>query len=291
MKYMISDPNGKPRQISIEVEDIDSEKAEKYLGHNYDSNRHVSKERVYAYARDMTANEWEFTGQTIVFDEKGRLLDGQHRLYGIIKSGKTIKMIVIRGVSPTAVNFIDKNRVRSFGDTMRITKNETALRFPATQAAINSMIKRETPFNPTESEKIWLFSKFEKECNDLERVVPHTLRKPITADFRGACLGALIYGVPQEDLAEFVKVIRTRTPSMKYNDDAALKWEDAIHKAYSINSRGMDTVEMYFGTQNALYYFLKSYKYKRHKELKRWFPIKDKLIEAIQGRMDEGTNT
>ena len=281
---MINDPNGKPRKITIEVEDITPEKAEKYLGHNFESNRNISRERVDAYKRDMEAHEWEFTGQTVVFDEKGRLVDGQHRLHAIVKSGESIRMIIVRGVSPDAVNFIDKNRVRSFRDTMKITKNETVLRFPAVQSAINSMIKRETPLNPTESEKIWLFSKFEKECNELERVLPHTLRKPITADFRGACLGALIYGVPMEDIAEFVKVIRTRTPSMKYNDESALKWEDAIHKAYSITSRGMDTVEMYFGTQNALYYFLKSYKYKRHKELKKWFPIKDKLIEAIQDR-------
>lgn len=286
MNYMVRDTNGKPRKISIEVEDIDKEKAERYLGRNYEANRTVSQDRVAAYARDMSAHEWEFTGQTIVFDENGKLIDGQQRLYAIRKSGETLKMIVIRGVSPSAVNFIDKNRVRSFRDTMKITKDDTVLRYPSTQAALRKIVKNETPAFKvlSETEIKWLFSRFEKECNELERVIPHSLGRPINADFRGACLGALIFGVPEADLAEFIKVIRTRMPSMKYNDEAALKWEDAMHKAQNVNKRGMEGADMYFGTQNALYYFLRSYSYKRHKELKKWFPIKDKLVNAIQER-------
>ena len=282
MNYTIHDINGAPRTVNITVELIDPKKAAEYLSHNIENNRKKNDDRVAAYSRDMAALDWEFTGQTIVFDSEGRLIDGQHRLEAIIKSDEIIEIIVVRGINPDAVAFIDKGRGRSFNDTMKITENDTILRLSSTQATIRSVVRNETSVRIlSESELEWLYTKFANECHVVSRLIPHNLGKPFVADFRGACLAALIAGVSETDLAEYIKVMRTRMPTMRYNDDAALKWEDTIHRTIG---RTLEGSQMYLGTENSIYHFISGRKYRKYRELKHWFEIKDKVIEAIQSR-------
>jgi hypothetical protein len=53
------------------------------------------------------------THQGIAFDEFGNLIDGQHRLHAIVKSGKTITCLVSFGVHVDAVSVIDRGLRRS----------------------------------------------------------------------------------------------------------------------------------------------------------------------------------
>lgn len=287
MKYMIRDPNGKPRQVSIEIEEIDKQKAEKYLSYNYNSNRHLNPNTVDTYKRDMMSHAWEFTGQSIVFDSNGRLIDGQHRLHAIKDSGETVQMIVIRGVSPKSVIYIDRGKSRSFRDVMRIENNDSALKYSATQAAIRKAIKNEvssTLVLSTDDLK-WLFERLEPECNVLERILPHTLSKPINADFRGACLGALIYGLSQADLAEYISAFLSDMPTTRFNNDAAFDWKNKVSEKPDFSGRRLDGKQMYFGTQNSIYYFLNPKEYNsEHTSFTPKFPIRDKLIPIIQER-------
>lgn len=79
---------------------------------NY-QNRRVRNGTVNLYSKDMEDGNWEINGATIVFDQKGRLMDGQHRLNSIIKSGVTQICIVVRGVKDTAMPTIDSGLKRS----------------------------------------------------------------------------------------------------------------------------------------------------------------------------------
>lgn len=62
-------------------------------------NRPLSWVKVSRYAKLMKDGKWTTHHQGMAFDAKGRLIDGQHRLWAIIESGCTIRIRVSRNVS------------------------------------------------------------------------------------------------------------------------------------------------------------------------------------------------
>ena len=97
--------------ITSKVMDITPETAAEMLTHNTDNVRKLSRSEVKRLADEMASGRWELNGETIVFDENGVLKNGQHRLAAIIMSGKTVKMLVVRGVSESvSVYDIQKRR-------------------------------------------------------------------------------------------------------------------------------------------------------------------------------------
>lgn len=58
------------------------------------SNRTVRQSVVDKYALDMKEGRWVFNGAPIQFDEEGKLLNGQHRLWAVIESGHSYESIV-----------------------------------------------------------------------------------------------------------------------------------------------------------------------------------------------------
>lgn len=78
--------------------------------------------------RDMANDRWVFNGDTIVLgkpDENNitKLLDGQHRLTGVVKSGRTLVFLVVIGVDEaTAYDTINSGVVRKLEDSFRRRK-------------------------------------------------------------------------------------------------------------------------------------------------------------------------
>ncbi len=106
--------------------DIDPGTAAHWLQNNF-RNRTISDDVVNAYARDMVNEVWVPTHQGIAFNDKDELIDGQHRLHGIIRSGKTIRMMVtfglpsvIEGSAMTTMDAVDRGRTRSVADQLKI---------------------------------------------------------------------------------------------------------------------------------------------------------------------------
>lgn len=58
-------------------------------------NRPLDRRLVSLYSSVMTRGAWQLTGETIVFGDNGRLLDGQHRLAAIVDSGVATRIAVI----------------------------------------------------------------------------------------------------------------------------------------------------------------------------------------------------
>lgn len=100
---------------------VTPEVAEQWMEKNT-SNRRLSLPLVERYARDMGAGKWELNGETVKFDSSGRVIDGQHRLAAIIRSGKTCRLHVATGlpVRRGIVATIDNGRPRSAGDVLRM---------------------------------------------------------------------------------------------------------------------------------------------------------------------------
>ena len=81
-------------------------------------NRPVKRHNVERYAKDMASGWWRQTGESIVFDEHGRLVQGQHRLHAVVRSGVAIEFVVVCGVQSTAQDVMDTGARRSLGDQL-----------------------------------------------------------------------------------------------------------------------------------------------------------------------------
>jgi hypothetical protein len=82
------------------------------------SNRHVRREDVRRWTKDMVAGKWVQTGVPILFSWDMKLLDGQHRLIAIMESGTTQIYNIVTGLAPEAYNVIDTGRIRTGGDVI-----------------------------------------------------------------------------------------------------------------------------------------------------------------------------
>lgn len=104
----------------IEIEEITPLKAQKYLGKNYEYNRNKRARVIETYGKDMRQGKWRWhVAPPIVFDKQGRLIDGQHRLEAVVKSGKTIKSYVVRGADEDDYKVIDSGIGRKAADGLK----------------------------------------------------------------------------------------------------------------------------------------------------------------------------
>lgn len=88
--------------------------------------RPLNERDVAKYATDMKAGNWGVTGQGISFDEDGNLIDGQHRLAAVMRSGVTIEMVVIWDLEShvskqvRTIDVIDIGKKRQVAQQLRI---------------------------------------------------------------------------------------------------------------------------------------------------------------------------
>lgn len=106
-------------QVITSIEVITPEMATEYLTHNI-VNRKMNKGQVAYYARLMGEGKWLLNGESIVFDAKGNLSDGQHRLQAIIVANVPIQSVVVRNVNCDAFTTFDQGKARSTADSFCI---------------------------------------------------------------------------------------------------------------------------------------------------------------------------
>lgn len=92
-------------------------KAKEALGKNH-VNRTVRESKVVMYARDMKEGRWTFCPDPISFNEKGELINGQHRLTAQIREGKTINWVVVRNAAEDVQKTMDTGAVRNVADML-----------------------------------------------------------------------------------------------------------------------------------------------------------------------------
>jgi hypothetical protein len=106
--------------------DVTPKLAAEWLRNNF-VNRPLSEDTVIAYARDMANKVWTRTHQGIAFNDADALIDGQHRLHAVVRSGVTVPMMVtfglpakIEGAQMTTMDAVDRGKPRSVADQLRI---------------------------------------------------------------------------------------------------------------------------------------------------------------------------
>lgn len=83
-------------------------------------NRDISKSLVKKMSTDMATGKWKLNGESIKFDNKGRLVDGQHRLHAIAQAKVTIKTFACGGLDPKIFDTLDVGKQRNLGDVMKL---------------------------------------------------------------------------------------------------------------------------------------------------------------------------
>lgn len=98
---------------------ITPEIAEDWLGKNV-RNRSLRRLVVRQYANDMIGGRWHLTGEPIIFDELGRLANGQHRLHACILAAIPFEAYVIIGVGTDAQKYMDSGAKRGAHDAIAL---------------------------------------------------------------------------------------------------------------------------------------------------------------------------
>lgn len=106
--------------IKINIKKITPSYAKEILDNRNETNfRTLKISAVNLYEKDMQNGNWMFNGDTIKFDNKGNLIDGQTRLEAIRRSGIPQDYIVVEGLEPECAKTIDIGFKRSVEDYLR----------------------------------------------------------------------------------------------------------------------------------------------------------------------------
>jgi hypothetical protein len=181
--------------MDIEVELIEPKMAEKYLASN-PLNRNVSTRVITNYANDMRAGNWKLVGDPIRFDDKGNLLDGQHRLQACITADVPFESVVIRGLSPDTRGVVDSGRKRTGANVLEmagIKGNSMVLSAVAAVGVFDTKGKLQSSITrveqPTHSELLqWAQENFD------EISIPFRPAMRIYQQHRGSCAGYVYAG-------------------------------------------------------------------------------------------------
>ena len=133
---------------NVRIEIITPKMAEEYLEHN-NRNRPCSERVVNEYVARMKAGEWMLCPDAIAFDYNGNLINGQHRLKAIVKSGVECQFYVGRNCQPSAFVVTDEGKRRSAGDTLAINGATCAARTSSIVKAVLALRGRRSLNNGT----------------------------------------------------------------------------------------------------------------------------------------------
>jgi hypothetical protein len=109
------EPATDPETVAIEL--VTPEQAQEWLQGNVD-NRKLRETRVLGHARTLERGEWDLTGDSLVFDAEGVLINGQHRLTAVVVTQIPARFVILRGVPSRAQEVMDQGLSRNLADQL-----------------------------------------------------------------------------------------------------------------------------------------------------------------------------
>lgn len=193
--------------------------AKKFLQHNK-TNRTISTSHVQWFAKQISDNEWDSeNGEAIKFSPEGNLLDGQHRLMGIVLANIDVECDVQFGVPQTSQATMDVGRKRSIGDQLSISGEKYGNQVASTIRWIYAISNGTIAYKTSTPE----VKRFLERYPAVADAVSHVKSQKFTGT--NPTLLCALYFIAKEALGEgekaaaFVKVFTTGYPS--YEGDPA----------------------------------------------------------------------
>lgn len=211
-------------------------------------NRQIREQHLDRLCRDHAAGNWRFNPQPIIFGSDGTLLDGQHRLAMVIRTGIPATMVVWFGVPPVAREVIDSGAMRSLGDVADINKRESAV----TMSMICGNLKSHPC--PTMIEKIAFHQRFLPEIRFAMEVMPGTRRAIKRASVAGAIARAACGHIPYETISTFARILVSGMPENGPADVTVIRLRDRLTSAKT-HTGSASQAEAYGATSSALVAF------------------------------------
>lgn len=85
------------------------------------NNRRLREATVLFYTRQMKDGQWKSdTGECIKISKSGVILDGQHRLHAVIKSGRSIQFHLAMNLDESVFDVLDTGLSRNSNDAFKI---------------------------------------------------------------------------------------------------------------------------------------------------------------------------
>jgi len=106
-------------ELKVKLVNVTPNVATNYLTYNGKNRKHSIK-HVKFLTNQMLNGDFLENGESIVFDSNNILLDGQHRLMAIAKSGKSYNIPIVRGAKSLSMATYDTGKNRSASDVLEI---------------------------------------------------------------------------------------------------------------------------------------------------------------------------
>lgn len=110
---------GQPPHPTMRREFVDPAMAAELLATS-DRNRKLQEGWVQELVGMLRDGRFKEIGDTIRLSWEKRLLDGQHRLTAIVRSGIGVWMWIVEGLDPASQDVMDRGRKRTVGDVLTI---------------------------------------------------------------------------------------------------------------------------------------------------------------------------
>lgn len=83
-------------------------------------NRKIKEAKISQLVFDIKNGKFQLNGESIIFSNKGMLLNGQHRLTAIIAANMAVTTVVVLGIAEGNVGTIDQGIARGVGDVLHM---------------------------------------------------------------------------------------------------------------------------------------------------------------------------
>lgn len=245
-----------PTDMQIFVVPVTPALAEQWLARNT-KNRNLKPTRVKLYADDMARGNWRLTHEGIAFDCHGALVDGQHRLRAVIKSGQTVLMLVVANVDERSMAVIgaaaartDYDRIVIGGEIREATRRHITIAksMNATNWAKRSLSTSEVcEFLRTHWDAVDFAARLVIGRGDV---------RGVTSSLVLAVMARAYYHVDRDDLTRFYECVYSGIIQGPHQT-AAIRLRDALTvRLQRSNFNGTDRKYAYRLTENALNAFL-----------------------------------
>lgn len=244
---------------------ITPEEAKYILEHQMFPNRDVRESKADVYANMIARGEWLPTGQGLSFNPDEKLIDGQHRLGGIVRANKAAFMLVAHNIPDKAQLVMDQGLNRRAHDQIKIQEGWDV---QAVHIGIckQMMLSFQNEFKYRDLTDILLLNRFyKKHRRAIEFAFASLLTKSKGRKERGVFIAPVMapiarayYTADQNRLLRFGEILQTGLASANHESAAVLlrNWlKDGIERKLSARRYGSRQA-IYKKSATALYHFL-----------------------------------